>query len=188
MRFEDLRTPDSRFDNLPDFPFSPHYCEVNDPTAPHCESTISMKVRRARVPFCSCTANRRGHFSIADSRESGRARASRVAPDLVGFGRSDKPVEQSDYTFERHVEWMSDWLAATRPHEHHALLPGLGRTDRTAAGGGFSRKVRARGRGEYRTADRRGIQRSDFSNGSNSARAHLPYRSGRSSAWDVIAV
>ena len=37
-----------------------------------------------------------------------------VAPDLVGFGRSDKPVEQSDYTFERHVKWMSDWLAATR--------------------------------------------------------------------------
>jgi haloalkane dehalogenase len=37
-----------------------------------------------------------------------------VAPDLVGFGRSDKPVEQSDYTFEKHVKWMSDWLAATR--------------------------------------------------------------------------
>ena len=37
-----------------------------------------------------------------------------VAPDLVGFGRSDKPADQSDYTFERHVRWMSDWLAATR--------------------------------------------------------------------------
>jgi haloalkane dehalogenase len=37
-----------------------------------------------------------------------------VAPDLVGFGRSDKPADQSDYTFERHVRWMSDWLDATR--------------------------------------------------------------------------
>jgi haloalkane dehalogenase len=37
-----------------------------------------------------------------------------VAPDLPGFGRSDKPADQSDYTFERHVRWMSDWLAATR--------------------------------------------------------------------------
>ena len=32
----------------------------------------------------------------------------------MGFGRSDKPADQSDYTYERHVRWMSDWLAATR--------------------------------------------------------------------------
>src|SRR5690349_22579372 len=29
-----------------------------------------------------------------------------VAPDLVGFGRSDKPVDRADYTYARHVEWM----------------------------------------------------------------------------------
>ena len=33
-----------------------------------------------------------------------------VAPDLVGFGRSDKPTERSDYTFARHVEWMRELL------------------------------------------------------------------------------
>jgi haloalkane dehalogenase len=33
-----------------------------------------------------------------------------VAPDLVGFGRSDKPAEREDYTYERHVHWMADWL------------------------------------------------------------------------------
>jgi haloalkane dehalogenase len=33
-----------------------------------------------------------------------------VAPDLVGFGRSDKPSEQSDYTFGRHVDWMAELL------------------------------------------------------------------------------
>ncbi|MEL7132356.1 MAG: haloalkane dehalogenase, partial [Pseudomonadota bacterium] len=33
-----------------------------------------------------------------------------LAPDLVGFGRSDKPVQKSDYTYQRHVDWMSDWL------------------------------------------------------------------------------
>ena len=31
-----------------------------------------------------------------------------IAPDLVGFGRSDKPTEQSDYTYARHVEWMRE--------------------------------------------------------------------------------
>jgi haloalkane dehalogenase len=35
-----------------------------------------------------------------------------IAPDLIGFGRSDKPVERSDYTYERHVAWMSDWLTS----------------------------------------------------------------------------
>jgi haloalkane dehalogenase len=33
-----------------------------------------------------------------------------IAPDLVGFGRSDKPVEQEDYTYQRHVDWMQAWL------------------------------------------------------------------------------
>ena len=33
-----------------------------------------------------------------------------VAPDLVGFGRSDKPALKSDYTYERHVLWMRQWL------------------------------------------------------------------------------
>ena len=33
-----------------------------------------------------------------------------VAPDLVGFGRSDKPAQRTDYTYQRHVDWMQDWL------------------------------------------------------------------------------
>jgi haloalkane dehalogenase len=33
-----------------------------------------------------------------------------IAPDLIGFGRSDKPTQMSDYTYERHVDWMCQWL------------------------------------------------------------------------------
>jgi len=33
-----------------------------------------------------------------------------VAPDLVGFGRSDKPSQRSDYSYKKHVQWMKDWL------------------------------------------------------------------------------
>ena len=33
-----------------------------------------------------------------------------IAPDLIGFGKSDKPTETSDYTYARHVEWMADWF------------------------------------------------------------------------------
>jgi len=35
-----------------------------------------------------------------------------VAPDLIGFGRSDKPVERSDYTYQRHVDWMKAFVTA----------------------------------------------------------------------------
>jgi haloalkane dehalogenase len=110
-----LRTPDARFADLPDFPFAPHYCEVKDsdgtalrihyleegPTSAnpvllmHGEPSWSFLYRRIVANIAA-----RGHRA--------------VAPDLVGFGRSDKPADQSDYTFERHVKWMSDWLAATQ--------------------------------------------------------------------------
>ncbi len=33
-----------------------------------------------------------------------------IAPDLIGFGRSDKPVEQSDYTYARHLGWLRSLL------------------------------------------------------------------------------
>jgi haloalkane dehalogenase len=33
-----------------------------------------------------------------------------IAPDLIGFGRSDKPIDTSEYTYERHVAWMNEWL------------------------------------------------------------------------------
>jgi len=35
-----------------------------------------------------------------------------VAPDLVGFGRSDKPADRKDYTYQRHVDWMTEFLDA----------------------------------------------------------------------------
>jgi haloalkane dehalogenase len=33
-----------------------------------------------------------------------------LAPDLIGFGRSDKPADRGDYTYERHVAWLSQWF------------------------------------------------------------------------------
>ena len=38
-----------------------------------------------------------------------------VAPDLVGFGRSDKPTERDDYTYQRHVDWMTLVAEGRRP-------------------------------------------------------------------------
>jgi haloalkane dehalogenase len=90
-----LRTPDDRFDGLPDFPYAPHYVTVPG-GAPvllmHGEPSWSYLYRGIIAPL------------------KGRHRV--VAPDLVGFGRSDKPAETTDYSYEKHVAWMSAWLLA----------------------------------------------------------------------------
>lgn len=106
-----LRTPDSCFDNLPDYPFSPHYEEVDglrlhyvdecpkgtaSKDAPvivmlHGEPTWSYLYRKM-IPL----------FVAAGYRA--------IAPDLVGFGRSDKPTARDAYSYERHVEWMRTLL------------------------------------------------------------------------------
>ena len=106
-----LRTPDERFENLPGYPFQPHYIEVADgeggqlrvhyvdegpsDAAPvlliHGEPSWSYLYRKM-IPIIVDAGHRV------------------VAPDLVGFGRSDKPAEKNDYTFQRHVDWMTSWL------------------------------------------------------------------------------
>jgi haloalkane dehalogenase len=103
---EILRTPDERFANLPGWTFAPHYVEVSGlrlhyvdegpaSAAPvlllHGEPSWSYLYRKM-IPVLTAAGHRV------------------VAPDLVGFGRSDKPAERSDYTFARHVEWMRELL------------------------------------------------------------------------------
>jgi haloalkane dehalogenase len=103
-----LRTPDSRFDDLPGYAFAPHYVEVGGlrmhyvdegpPGAPpvllmHGEPSWSFLYRKM-VPVLVAAGHRV------------------VAPDLIGFGRSDKPAERGDYTYQRHVDWMAGFLGA----------------------------------------------------------------------------
>ncbi|HWE67105.1 MAG TPA: haloalkane dehalogenase [Acidimicrobiales bacterium] len=109
-----LRTPDDAFADLPGFDFAPHYAEVadgdggrlrvhylreGDPDAPvvllmHGEPSWSYLYRKM-IPVLT------------------GAGLQIVAPDLVGFGRSDKPSERTDYTYARHVEWMRELLFDT---------------------------------------------------------------------------
>ena|SRR5579859_6761446 len=101
-----LRTPDERFVNLPGYTFAPHYIEVDGvrihyidegpASAPpvllmHGEPSWSYLYRKM-IPIITAA----GHRAIA--------------PDLVGFGRSDKPAHRQDYTYQRHVDWMRGLL------------------------------------------------------------------------------
>jgi haloalkane dehalogenase len=100
-----LRTPDEQFADLPGFPFAPHYVEITGGirvhyldegpagAAPilllHGEPSWSYLYRKM-IPMLVGAGHRC------------------VVPDLVGFGRSDKPSEPGDYTYRAHVDWMSD--------------------------------------------------------------------------------
>jgi haloalkane dehalogenase len=109
---EVLRTPEECFADIPDFPYSPHYIEVGclriayidegPQDAPivllmHGEPTWSYLYRKM-IPVLL------------------KAGYRTIAPDLVGFGRSDKPASPSDYSYANHVLWMSAWLVSLDLH------------------------------------------------------------------------
>jgi haloalkane dehalogenase len=109
-----LRTPDDRFENLSGFSFQPHYLEIRDPDlGPLRIHYLDEGPVGGPLVLCLhgeptwCYLYRKMIPVLV-------AAGCRVlAPDLVGFGRSDKPSERKDYTYARHVQWMTDWLGAT---------------------------------------------------------------------------
>jgi haloalkane dehalogenase len=108
---EKLRTPDDRFAGLPGYDFAPHYVEVPDGDGG--ELRIHYVDEGSGDPVLLMHGEPSWAFLyrhmiplIVD------AGLRAVAPDLVGFGRSDKPTERTDYTFQSHVDWMSAWLEA----------------------------------------------------------------------------
>ncbi len=105
------RTPDERFDGLPGYPFEPNYVQVADGEGGELRvHFVDEGPRDGQVvlllhgqPAWSYLYR----FMIPPLVEAG---FRVIAPDLVGFGRSDKPTRVEDYTYARHVAWMSDWL------------------------------------------------------------------------------
>jgi len=102
-----LRTPDDRFTDLPDFPFAPHYVDVPSGDG----STLRVHYLDEGPRDGAVVLLMHGEPSwcflyrkMIPVLVAGGFRC--IAPDLVGFGRSDKPTERSDYTYSRHVEWM----------------------------------------------------------------------------------
>lgn len=101
-----LQTPEERFADIPDFPYQPRHAVVTDglrmayvqagpPSGQpvlllHGEPTWSFLYRRI-IPILAGAGLRA------------------IAPDLIGFGRSDKPAEMDDHTYARHVEWVSSF-------------------------------------------------------------------------------
>ncbi len=109
---EFVRTPDECFASLGDYPFEPNYVSV------HAKGVDALRMhyvdagpRDAPValllhgqPTWSYLYR---HVIAALTRRGLRA----IAPDNIGFGRSDKPTERTDYTYRRHIEWMTSFVS-----------------------------------------------------------------------------
>jgi len=108
-----LRTPDLRFANLPGYPFAPHYVEVPDGEGGRLRIHYVDEGPRAATTVVLFHGEPTWSYLYRKMIPGLVARGYRVlAPDLVGFGRSDKPSVGSDYTYPRHVAWMRAWLQA----------------------------------------------------------------------------
>lgn len=104
-----LTTPADRFSALPDFPYEPAYAEVADPDG----GVLRMAYVEAGPADGPVVLLLHGEPSWSYLyRHTMAVLADRglhaVAPDLVGFGRSDKPTRLSDHTYARHVEWVRE--------------------------------------------------------------------------------
>ncbi|HEY5103930.1 MAG TPA: haloalkane dehalogenase [Acidimicrobiales bacterium] len=104
---ERVRTPDERFRGLPDFPFVSNYADVADPTNGEAlrMAYLDEGPRDGDVVLLlhgEPTWSYLYRFMIPGLVAAGHRV---IAPDLIGFGRSDKPSNRREYTFARHVEW-----------------------------------------------------------------------------------
>jgi haloalkane dehalogenase len=108
-----LRTPDERFQALAEFPFTPNYLEIDSGAGPSLRiHYLDEGPRDGEIVLCmhgQPTWSYLYRHMIPLLTASGYRV---LAPDLVGFGRSDKPAATDDYTYARHVRWMSAWLEA----------------------------------------------------------------------------
>nr|B0SY51.1 RecName: Full=Haloalkane dehalogenase [Caulobacter sp. K31] len=106
-----LRTPESRFAGLADWPFAPHYAEITDAGGARLRLHYVDEGPRDGAPVLLMHGEPSWAYLYRKIIPALAARGHRViAPDLIGFGRSDKPAARGDYTYERHVAWMSAWL------------------------------------------------------------------------------
>jgi haloalkane dehalogenase len=124
-----LRTPEERFAGLADFAYEPRYADIpaDGTTSARASDTLRVAWVEAGPPDADPVLLLHGEPTwsflyrtmipvLAD------AGHRVVVPDLVGFGRSDKPAERSDHSYARHVEWMRYLIADVLDLQHITLV------------------------------------------------------------------
>lgn len=127
MAMQAMRTPDHRFEALPGYPFEPHYTEIDDGDG----GTLRVHHAEAGPPGGEVVLCFHGELAWSYLYRGVLLRLAAagyraVAPDLVGFGRSDKPAARDDYGCRRHLAWLTAWLDALRLTPARLLAHDLG--------------------------------------------------------------
>jgi haloalkane dehalogenase len=106
-----LRTPESRFTDLSDFDFEPNYLHVEDFEGGELrmhyldegpKDALPVLLMHGEPSWCYLYRKMIPIITSAGYRA--------IAPDLIGFGRSDKPADRNDYSYARHVAWMQSFI------------------------------------------------------------------------------
>jgi haloalkane dehalogenase len=106
-----LRTPEARFDGLADYPFAPHYSVIPSGNGGDLRIHAIDEGPRDAAPVLLLHGEPSWSYLYRGFVAPLVAAGHRViAPDLIGFGKSDKPAAREDYSYERHVDWMLAWL------------------------------------------------------------------------------
>ena len=103
------RTAEERFSDLPDFPFVPHYLELKQGLRVHYvdegpRDGPVVLLLHGEPTWCYLFRHMIGLIVAAGYRV--------LAPDLIGFGRSDKPLDRAAYSYAGQVGWMREWIEA----------------------------------------------------------------------------
>lgn len=100
-----LRTPETAFDQITDFPYTPKYCEVS-------EGLLMHYITEGEGPVVLLLHGEPSWAYLYRKMIPGLVAAGLrvIVPDLIGFGKSDKPSEQNDYTYARHIQWTQALL------------------------------------------------------------------------------
>ena len=102
-----LRTPDNCFSHLADYDFTPNYIHVDDTEGGSLRLHYVDEGPKDAPPILLMHGEPTWSYLYRKMIPGLAAAGFRViAPDLIGFGRSDKPSERSDYTYQRHVDWL----------------------------------------------------------------------------------
>ena len=106
-----LRTPDSCFEGLTDYPFEPQYTTIKTHDGQDLRiHHIDEGPRDGAIVLCIHGQPVWSYLYRKMIPYLTAAGLRVICPDLVGYGKSDKPAAREDYSYERQVEWMGAWL------------------------------------------------------------------------------
>lgn len=108
---EALRTPDDCFNNLPGYDFEPNYVEIDDTEGGQLRMHyIDEGPKDGEVIWMQHGEPSWAYLYRKMIRPLAEAGYRVIVPDLIGFGRSDKPTQRHDYTYQRHLDWVKALL------------------------------------------------------------------------------